>query len=148
VVALLRLQYRVANPQSQRKNTILQTRTAKNGYAIFGFGLTHALAGLLGLDRRNIIVGKCSWKAGTANNKHIGKMAALPPLENMCEIESSLPAGKCSVAATSPICWTLVAMAEQRFVKQTITPEKTIFNKTPSGKLQRIFINICEFEKY
>jgi len=29
-------------------------------------------------------------------------MAALPPLENMCGIASLSPAGKCSVAATSP----------------------------------------------
>jgi len=51
------------------------------------------------------------WHA-TAYNVHIGKMAALPPLENMCAIASLSPAGKCSVAATSPICWTLCAMQE------------------------------------
>jgi hypothetical protein len=39
-----------------------------------------------------------------ATNEHIGKMAALPPLENMCGIANLSPAGKCSVAATSPIC--------------------------------------------
>ena len=45
-------------------------------------------------------------------NKHIGKMAALLPLEKVCGIASLPPAGKYSVAATSPICWTLRAMAE------------------------------------
>jgi len=50
----------------------------------------------------------------TAHNKHIGKMAALHPLENVCEIASLPPAGKCSVAATSPICWTLYEYGGQR----------------------------------
>ncbi|MCL2247552.1 MAG: hypothetical protein FWC10_10690 [Lentimicrobiaceae bacterium] len=49
------------------------------------------------------------WHA-TACNKHIAKIAALPPLENMYEIASLPPAGKCSVAATSPICRTLAVM--------------------------------------
>jgi len=31
-------------------------------------------------------------------------MAALPPLENMYEIEHLSPAGKCLEAATAPIC--------------------------------------------
>jgi len=40
-----------------------------------------------------------------ATNEHIGKMAALPLLERLCEIESLPP-------ATSPICWTLQEMQE------------------------------------
>ena len=44
------------------------------------------------------------WHA-TAGNKHIGKMAALPPPENMCGIASLSPAGKYSVATISPSRW-------------------------------------------
>jgi hypothetical protein len=36
------LQYRVADSQNQCAHTILQTRTARNGIAISGFGLTRA----------------------------------------------------------------------------------------------------------
>ena len=43
-------------------------------------------------------------RAATAANEHIGSMAALPPLENECEIESLPPAGKYLEAATAPIC--------------------------------------------
>jgi len=42
--------------------------------------------------------------ACTACNEHIGSMAALPPLENMYEIEHLSPAGKYLEAATAPIC--------------------------------------------
>jgi hypothetical protein len=37
-------------------------------------------------------------------NEHIGSMAALHPLENVCGNASLSPAGKCWEAATAPIC--------------------------------------------
>ena len=40
----------------------------------------------------------------TAHNEHIGKMAAVTPQIIQCKLESYYPAGKHSVAATSPIC--------------------------------------------
>jgi len=59
VVALLCLQYRVADPQIQRRNTILQTRTAKKRLPpFFGFGLSRAPIRTEGLDRKNTIIGK------------------------------------------------------------------------------------------
>ena len=39
-------------------------------------------------------------------------------------------------------------MAVQRFVKQIITPEKTIFYNATLEKLQPISENICVCEKY
>jgi hypothetical protein len=48
---------------------------------------------------------RTEWHA-TIYNEHIGSMAALPPLEKKCEIESLPPAGKCLEAATAPICQT------------------------------------------
>jgi len=39
-------------------------------------------------------------------------------------------------------------MAVQRFGKQIITPEKTICNKMPFGKLQRIYRRIYIIEKF
>jgi len=58
-VALLRLQYRVADPQIQRRNTILQTRTAKKRLPpLFGFGLPRAPIRTEGFDQKNTIVGK------------------------------------------------------------------------------------------
>jgi hypothetical protein len=65
---LPRLQYRVADTQSHCIHTILQTRTARNDYAISGFGLIHAPFQSQGLDRKNTIVGKCRGKAATATN--------------------------------------------------------------------------------
>ena len=38
----------------------IENLTAKNGYAIFGFGLAHAPNQPLGLDRKNTVIGKCS----------------------------------------------------------------------------------------
>jgi len=58
-VALPRLQYRVANPQTHRTNTILQTRTNKKWLTpFFVFGLTHAPIWAEGLDRKNTVIGK------------------------------------------------------------------------------------------
>jgi hypothetical protein len=51
--------------------------------------------------------------AYTAYNEHIGSMAALPPLEKMCEIERLPPAGMCLEAATAPICRALYVIAGQ-----------------------------------
>jgi len=70
-VALPRLQYRVADSQSQRTHTILQTRTARNGYTISGFGLTRAPNQPQGVDRKNTVVGKCRGKAATATKNYI-----------------------------------------------------------------------------
>jgi len=75
-VALPRLQYRASDTQTDT-HTILQTRTAKNGCAIFGFGRTRAPFQPQGLDRKNTIVGKCRGQATTATNKQFGKIAAL-----------------------------------------------------------------------
>jgi hypothetical protein len=50
----------------------------------------------------------------TSANEHIGSMAALPPLENVCGIASLSPAGKCLEAATAPICQTLCAMRQKK----------------------------------
>ena len=90
-VALPRLQYRVANPQSQHTSTILQTRTAKNGYAIFGFGRTHAPEKSQGLDRKNTIVGKCRGKAATANNGRFGASGAMARLKVCANLEVLRP---------------------------------------------------------
>ena len=64
-------------PQTLHAHTILQTRTAENGCAILGFGLTHAPIRIEELDRKNTIVGKCSRKAATATNKQFGSMAGV-----------------------------------------------------------------------
>jgi hypothetical protein len=47
--------------------------------------------------------------AGLCNkHEHIGSMAALPPLENVCGIEHLSPAGKRLEAATAPICQNVI----------------------------------------
>ncbi|MDR2972238.1 MAG: hypothetical protein LBU83_09970 [Bacteroidales bacterium] len=40
--------------------------------------------------------------AKPSHNEHIGSMAALPPLENVCGIASLSPAGKYLETATAP----------------------------------------------
>jgi hypothetical protein len=84
-VVLPRLQYRVADPQNQRANTILQTRTVKKRLTpLFDFGLTHAPIQAEGLDGKNTIVGKYCGTAATSHNRHIAKIATLPSFENNC----------------------------------------------------------------
>ena len=75
-------------------------------------------------------------------------MAAVTPQTILCEIERLSPAGSVVEAATAPSPRTLETMAVQRTVNQTITPEKTIFHKTPYGKLHRIYKHICVFENF
>jgi len=83
-VALPCLQYRVANPQRPRINTILQTRTTRNGYAISCFGLTHTPIRTEGLDRKNTATGQVREKAATVYNKRFYEMSALSRVDNIC----------------------------------------------------------------
>jgi len=67
--------FRAHNPF---KNTTLPTRTNKKWLSpFFVFGLTRAPGKSQGLDRKNTVVGQVRGKAGTANNKRLGKIAAL-----------------------------------------------------------------------
>jgi len=80
---LPRLQYRVSDPQSQRTNTILQTRTNKKWLTpFFVFGRTCAPIQPQGFDRNNTIVGKFCGKAATATNKQFGTMAGVARRKN------------------------------------------------------------------
>jgi len=55
-----------------------QPHSQKMATPSFGFGLTHAPLQSQGLDRKYTIIGKCSRKAATANNKRFGASGALP----------------------------------------------------------------------
>jgi hypothetical protein len=76
----------------------------------------------------------------TASNEHIGSMAALPPLERAVRNASLSPAGKCSEAATAPICHHVINNGITANRCRTKHPERTIIHIPFLENLQPIFL--------